>query len=170
MKMGSYVSHFNVSLIVLAKSQDSVHKPQFLKREESRSALPLGQTGSRFPNSSQWFMYYRVFFSGLSATQSPESPYFTPNPRPTSTPTPPLQNPTPRFNFLLSYFSARVPLPCALVLYSPGLAYFVSIRAIARLRIITQDEEVVSGVSTEIQPAIVCNSAKTRASAGGHFF
>ena len=27
--MGSCVGHFNVSLIVLAKSQDSVHKPQF---------------------------------------------------------------------------------------------------------------------------------------------
>ena len=52
------MSHFNVSLIVGAKSQDSVHKSQFLKREESRSgsnrgpsayqtsALPLGHTGS----------------------------------------------------------------------------------------------------------------------------
>ena len=48
----------NVFLIVWAKSQDSVHKPQFLKRKESRSglnqglsayqpsALPLGYTGS----------------------------------------------------------------------------------------------------------------------------
>ena len=57
-KVGSCVSHFNVSLIVLAKSQDSVHKPQFSKRKESRSgsnrgpsvyqpsALPLGHTGS----------------------------------------------------------------------------------------------------------------------------
>ena len=56
---GSCVSHFNVSLIVWAKSQDSVHKPQFLKRKESRSgskrrpsayqpsALPLGHTESR---------------------------------------------------------------------------------------------------------------------------
>ena len=46
------------SFIVRAKSQDSVHKPQFLKRKESRSgsnrgpsasqpsALPLGHTGS----------------------------------------------------------------------------------------------------------------------------
>ena len=54
------MSHFNVSLIVWAKSQDSVHKPQFFfKRKESRSgsnrgpsayqpsALPLGHTGSR---------------------------------------------------------------------------------------------------------------------------
>ena len=35
--MGSCVSYFNVSLIVWAKSRDSVHKPQFLKRKESRS-------------------------------------------------------------------------------------------------------------------------------------
>ena len=52
------VRHFNVSLIVWVKSPDSVHKPQFLKRKESRSgsnrspsayqpiALPLGYTGS----------------------------------------------------------------------------------------------------------------------------
>ena len=52
------MSHFNVSSIMLAKSQDSVLKPQFLKRKESRSgsnrgpsayqpsALPLGHTGS----------------------------------------------------------------------------------------------------------------------------
>ena len=31
------MSHFNVSLIVWAKSQDSVHKPQFLKRREGRA-------------------------------------------------------------------------------------------------------------------------------------
>ena len=37
-KMGSDESHsFNVSLIVRTKSQDSVHKPQLLKRKESRS-------------------------------------------------------------------------------------------------------------------------------------
>ena len=53
------MSHFNVSLIVWAKSQDSVRKSQFLKRKESRSgsnrgssayqpsALPLGHTGSQ---------------------------------------------------------------------------------------------------------------------------
>ena len=52
------MSHFSVSLIVWAKSQDGVRKPQFLKRRESRSgsnrgpsayqptALPLGHTGS----------------------------------------------------------------------------------------------------------------------------
>ena len=56
---GSCVRHFDVSLIVRAKSQDSVHKPQFLKRKESRSgsnrgpsadqhsALPLGHTVSQ---------------------------------------------------------------------------------------------------------------------------
>ena len=31
------MSHFNVSLTVWAKSQDSVHKPQFLKRRERRA-------------------------------------------------------------------------------------------------------------------------------------
>ena len=53
------MSHFNLSLAVWVKSQDSVHKPQFLKRKESRSgsnrgpsayqpsALPLGHTGSQ---------------------------------------------------------------------------------------------------------------------------
>ena len=52
------MNHFNVSLTVLTKSQDSVYNPQFLKRKESRSgsnrgpsayqpsALPLGHTGS----------------------------------------------------------------------------------------------------------------------------
>ena len=53
------MSHFNVSLIVWAKSQDSVHKPQFLKTKETRSGsnrvpsayqpstLPPGHTGSQ---------------------------------------------------------------------------------------------------------------------------
>ena len=36
-KVGSCVGHFNVSLIVWAKSQDSVRKPQFLKRRERRA-------------------------------------------------------------------------------------------------------------------------------------
>ena len=52
------MSHFSISLTVWAKSRDGVHKPQFLKRKESRSgsnrgpsayqpsALPLGHTGS----------------------------------------------------------------------------------------------------------------------------
>ena len=58
--MGSDESHFNVSLIVGGSlKQDSVHRPQLLKRKDSRSgfanrgssayqpnALPLGQTGS----------------------------------------------------------------------------------------------------------------------------
>ena len=59
LKGGSCVRHFNLSLSVWAESQDSVRKPQFLKRKESRSgsnrgpsayqpsALPLGHTGSR---------------------------------------------------------------------------------------------------------------------------
>ena len=38
-KVGSCLRHFNVSLIVWAKSQDSVHKPRFLKRKESRRDL-----------------------------------------------------------------------------------------------------------------------------------
>ena len=33
------MSHFNVSFNVWAKSHDSVHKPQFLKRKESRIGL-----------------------------------------------------------------------------------------------------------------------------------
>ena len=41
-KLGSCVSHFDVSLIVWAKSQDSVHKPQFLKTEESWSGSNRG--------------------------------------------------------------------------------------------------------------------------------
>ena len=36
-KVGSCVSHFNVSLTVWAKSQDSVHKPHFLSRKERRA-------------------------------------------------------------------------------------------------------------------------------------
>ena len=36
------MSHFNVSLIVWAESQDSVHKPQFLKRKESQSRSNRG--------------------------------------------------------------------------------------------------------------------------------
>ena len=62
-KAGSCVKHFNVSLIVWAKSQDSVQKPQVLKSKESRngsnrgpsachhSALPLGHTGSRLKDT-----------------------------------------------------------------------------------------------------------------------
>ena len=36
-KMGSDEGHFNVSLIVRDKVTDSVHRPQLLKRKESRS-------------------------------------------------------------------------------------------------------------------------------------
>ena len=35
--MGSYVSHFNVSLILWAKSQDSVRKPRIFKRRQRRA-------------------------------------------------------------------------------------------------------------------------------------
>ena len=41
-KVGSCVRHFNVSLIVWAKSQDSVRKPQFWKSKESRSGPNRG--------------------------------------------------------------------------------------------------------------------------------
>ena len=73
------MSHFNVSLIVWAKSQDSVHKPQFLKRKESRSgsnlgpsayqprALPPGHTGSQVHCVSLHF----------DLLQSPRRPTFT---------------------------------------------------------------------------------------------
>ena len=40
-QVGSCVSHFNVSLIVWAKSQDIVHKPQFLKTEEPKRIEPV---------------------------------------------------------------------------------------------------------------------------------
>ena len=60
------MSRFNVSLIVSAKSRDSVHKPQILKRKESRSgstpgpsayqpgSLFLGQIGSRLECRKHW--------------------------------------------------------------------------------------------------------------------
>ena len=38
-KVGNDKSHFNVSLIVKTKTQDSVHRPQLLKRKESRSGF-----------------------------------------------------------------------------------------------------------------------------------
>ena len=44
-KVGSCVSHFNLSLIVWAKSQDSEEKGE-PKRIEQPCALPLGHTGS----------------------------------------------------------------------------------------------------------------------------
>ena len=57
--------HLNVSLTVWAKSQDSVHKPQFLKRKKSRigsnrgpsayqpRALALDHTGSHLDSVKQ---------------------------------------------------------------------------------------------------------------------
>ena len=66
---GSCVCPFNVSLIMWAKSQDSVHKPQFLKKKESRSglyqgpsayqpsAIPLGHTGSQYSMSMPVRLY-----------------------------------------------------------------------------------------------------------------
>ena len=65
------------SLIVWAKSQDSVHKPQFLKRKESRSgsnrgpsayqpsALPLGHTGSQWVRMGPFIL--------LAAKQQPNA-------------------------------------------------------------------------------------------------
>ena len=58
-KAGSCVRRYNVTLIMGAKSQDTVHKPHFFKRKESwsrsnqgpsayqHSTLPLGHTSSR---------------------------------------------------------------------------------------------------------------------------
>ena len=69
--------HLKVSLIVWAKSQDSVHKPQFLKRKESRSgsnrgpsvyqpsALPLGHTDSRADVN-----FHRIFISPQEARKA----------------------------------------------------------------------------------------------------
>ena len=45
--VGSCVRHFNVSLSVWAKSQDGVHKPPFLKREESWSRSNQGTSAYR---------------------------------------------------------------------------------------------------------------------------
>ena len=73
------MSDFNVSVIVWAKSQDSVHKPQVLKREKSStgsnlgpsayqpSALPQGQTGSLFEMS---FVYSSIYCSACSFVPS----------------------------------------------------------------------------------------------------
>ena len=38
-KMGSGESHFNVSLLVRDKVTNNVHKPQLLKRKDSRSGF-----------------------------------------------------------------------------------------------------------------------------------
>ena len=70
------MSHFNVSLIVWAKSQDSLHKPQFLKRKDNRSgsnrgpsayqpsALPLGHIGSQ-ETGVVGYTFYGVVPKGL---------------------------------------------------------------------------------------------------------
>ena len=53
------MNHFNVSLIVWAKSQDSVHKPQFLKREKkSRSRSNRGP--SAYQPSALPFRLHRL--------------------------------------------------------------------------------------------------------------
>ena len=66
------MSHFKVSLIVWAKSRDSVLKPQFLKRKESQSGsnrgpsayqpstLPLGHTGAPLLSQTVSFISVRV--------------------------------------------------------------------------------------------------------------
>ena len=81
-KVGSCVSHFNVSLIEWVKSQDSVLKPQSLKRKESRSgsnrgpsanqpgALPIGHTGSRAARS------YLAPFKAARALHAITHPWF----------------------------------------------------------------------------------------------
>ena len=68
-KVGICLSHSNTSFIVWAKSQDSVHKPHFLKRKQSRSgsnrgpsayqpsALPLGHTCSQLKRWTSWHIY-----------------------------------------------------------------------------------------------------------------
>ena len=89
--------HFNLSLIVWAKLQDSVHKPQILKRNESRSgsnrgpsahqpsALPLGHTGSHLAG---WLMTDAILkrrttfvVACLTWTQKDEIGYIRPSRR-----------------------------------------------------------------------------------------
>ena len=111
------MGHFNVSLTVWAKSQDSVHKPQFLKRKESRSgsnrgpsayqssALPLGHTGSLTCCEAKSLFYRRRVSSGTprreqSLTKCRFTPGIrgkvqalsTPTPTPTSLPKPMVWN------------------------------------------------------------------------------
>ena len=66
-KAGSCVRHFDVSLIVWAKSCDPVYNPQFLKGKKSQSiwnqgpsvyqhsTLPLGHTGSWLRSAVCWY-------------------------------------------------------------------------------------------------------------------
>ena len=65
--------HLNVSLTVWAKSRDSVYKPQFLKRKESRRgsnrgppALPLGYTGSQV-------LYLTGFLTDIADNKQPQT-------------------------------------------------------------------------------------------------
>ena len=83
------MSHFHVLLIVWAKSQDSVHKPQFMKRKESRSgsnrgpsayqpsALPLGHTSlagalSELGHSLQILLFCQLFHNMFAQMTYPE--------------------------------------------------------------------------------------------------
>ena len=66
-KMGNDESHFNVSLIVMDKVTRPVHKPQLLKRKESRSGieprsfrLPAYRLTAR-PNRFWFSIYYRDY-------------------------------------------------------------------------------------------------------------
>ena len=90
-RVGSCVSHFNVSFVVWAKSQDSVHKPLFLKRKDSRSgsnrspsayqpsALPPGHTGSQSPRSYwPWPFYPRLLRTLLCSEATSLSFKFAP--------------------------------------------------------------------------------------------
>ena len=61
-------SHFNVSLIVRAKSRDSVRKPQFLKRKESRSGSNRGPSAYQHPPPAILYVRRlpsRAFLNGL---------------------------------------------------------------------------------------------------------
>ena len=84
------MSHFHVLLIVWAKSQDSVHKPQFMKRKESRSgsnrgpsayqpsALSLGHIGlagalSELGHSLQILLFCQLFHNMFAQMTYPET-------------------------------------------------------------------------------------------------
>ena len=75
-RAASCVRQFDVSFILWAKSQGRVHKPQFLKRKQSRSesnrgpsayqphALPLGHTSSLLQFEGPKNVIYRARLSG----------------------------------------------------------------------------------------------------------
>ena len=75
-KVGCCVSHFNVSLIVWAQSKDGVHKPQCLKRKESRSGSNQGP--SAYHCFSGWEQGVYVFEGSaklkVSAGSLPDRP------------------------------------------------------------------------------------------------